>query len=245
MTSTSIEVTAARISEVPEKKVAGVKIAQGAEGAVYRVYFLGRDAICKVRFSKKYRHPILDRRLTNRRLTQEARALLRLRKEGLNVPCVYYVDCRTNSIVMEDIKGRSLREFLDSPAGVVHGCAVMAMTGTAIAKMHLADLVHGDLTTSNIIVRDGRGAHVSGSATATIPDICVIDFGLSSSSATDEDMAVDLYVLERAIISAHSTMADALNKAFLSSYSDAIAKPSVLSRLDDVRSRGRKRDMTG
>lgn len=249
MISTKIksEVTSEEeITDVWLKQISGVKIAQGAEGAVYRVSFLERAAICKVRFSKRYRHPVLDRRLTSRRLTQEARALLRLRKEGLQVPCVYYVDCRTHSIVMEDVKGRTLREYLDSPEGVLHGPAVMARAGDAVAKMHLADVIHGDLTTSNIIVRDGAAFGAGSSSAAEFSaDVCLIDFGLSSSPASTEDMAVDLYVLERAVISAHSSMAQKLNEAFQVMYLCTSSNGSVMRRLDEVRGRGRKRDMTG
>ncbi len=221
--------------------VSGEKIAQGAEGAVYRISFLGRSAIRKVRFPKLYRHPDLDRRLTTRRLAQEARTMLRLRKEGLNVPSVYYVDCKKHAIVMEDIGGITLREFLRSQQGSSMGAQVMAKAGVAVAKMHLADLVHGDLTTSNIIVWDKAGSHDS----APGAQIYLIDFGLSSSNGTDEDIAVDLYVLERAIISAHSATAPALNQSFLEAYGDVMARPSVLSRLEEVRARGRKRDMSG
>ena len=69
--------------------------------------------------------------------------------------------------------------------------------GVAIGKMHDAEIVHGDLTTSNLMVRGDV-------ATAcTAPEVVVIDFGLGAMKPTQEDKAVDLYVLERAFISTH------------------------------------------
>ena len=53
-------------------------------------------------------------------------------------------------------------------------------------------MIHGDLTTSNMIVREADEALV------------LIDFGLATVATLPEDKAVDLYVLERAITSAHS-----------------------------------------
>jgi TP53 regulating kinase-like protein len=66
----------------------------------------------------------------------------------------------------------------------------MQEIGGIIAKLHDINLIHGDLTTSNILMRpDGR--------------LVAIDFGLSHVSTMIEDKAVDLYVLERAFLSTH------------------------------------------
>lgn len=219
----------------------GEEIARGAEGVVSRIEFLGRSAICKVRFSKPYRHPELDQKLTTRRLAQEARALLRLRREGIRVPAVYYIDCNRHLIVMEDLGGITLREYLYCRREYQLGVRVMRSAGEMVARMHLADVAHGDLTTSNVIVL----SHDGKSSGDTQFLVSLIDFGLSSSNASDEDLAVDLYVLERAVLSAHSTEAEPLNKAFLDAYSETVGRPSVLIKLDEVRARGRKRDMVG
>lgn len=232
MTSTNIASSAVTLKRLRVMEPApGVtkreKIAQGAEGIVYRCEFLGRAAIEKVRLPKTYRHPQLDARLTSRRLAQEARALLRLRKCGIRVPAVYFAG--NGYLVMQDMKAPSLRRFLETSAN--HSTTIAA-AGEAVAKMHRADVVHGDLTTSNLLVCDDGG-------------ICIIDFGLSSTSSSDEDMAVDLYVLERAILSTRPQEANVLNSSFLTAYKNTLDRPSVLRRLEDVRARGRKRDMTG
>lgn len=63
--------------------------------------------------------------------------------------------------------------------------------GVSLAKMHGIHIVHGDLTTSNLLLRE----HTD--------QVVIIDFGLSSTSTLIEDKAVDLYVLERAFASTH------------------------------------------
>lgn len=213
-------------------------LSQGAEAVLTVVNFFGRRAVRKERIQKQYRHPELDKRLRSRRLNQELRMLTRLRKAGISVPAVYDVDARRCSFVMQAVAGCTLKTFL-------HGRQlseldrevenVMSEVGKVVGRMHGADVVHGDLTTGNVMVKlKKEGCEVS-----------VIDFGLSFSNGTEEDLAVDLYVFERAVIAAHSENAQRLNDTFLSAYTTQLERPGVISRLEDVRGRGRKRDMTG
>ena len=62
--------------------------------------------------------------------------------------------------------------------------------GKTINKVHDLGIIHGDLTTSNMIIRNDK-------------QIVLIDFGLSYYKDSAEDKAVDLYVLERAFKSTH------------------------------------------
>ncbi|OLY80015.1 TP53-regulating kinase [Smittium mucronatum] len=104
--------------------------------------------------------------------------------------------------------------------------------GRVLAKMHDCGIIHGDLTTSNMIFNENEG-------------LVLIDFGLGFSSDLAEDKAVDLYVFERALISTTPDCDDFLD-SFYKSYSSISTKSKgVLDRLQDVRIRGRKRDMTG
>lgn len=228
--------------ETPSATTGEVAISRGAEGLVSRIPYLGRLAVRKERFPKRYRHPELDARLTSRRIAQEARMLLRLRKAGIRVPAVYMVDLSRNVLIMEYVAGQTLKAFLQQgnrQDGI--GEAVMREAGRQVARMHKCDVVHGDLTTGNIMVVNDKGRRDGGAELSAV----LIDFGLSAGNATEEDIAVDLYVLERAVISAHSESAQPLNEAFLESYSLELKRPAVLKRLIEVRSRGRKRDMTG
>lgn len=125
----------------------------------------------------------------------------------------------------------SLSEFNISQANL------MSLIGIEIAKMHKADVVHGDLTTSNMMLRKMPGDSAQ---------LVLIDFGLSFNSASVEDKAVDLYVLERAFSSTHPD-SEPLFEMVLSAYSEELgtAWVSLKKKLDEVRLRGRKRSMVG
>jgi TP53 regulating kinase-like protein len=140
-------------------------------------------------------------------------------------------------------------------------------TGVAISKMHNTNIIHGDLTTSNIFIRNPPKKSEEGIGDNNNqewkPDIVLIDFGLSSTSAISnkqtkgknaninsslschEERAVDLYVLERAFITTHAGSED-LVKELLRAYKGmCFSSDSVLQRLSQVRLRGRKRECFG
>lgn len=79
----------------------------------------------------------------------------------------------------------------------------MTSIGEAIGAMHSIDVIHGDLTTSNMLLRRANDATQAASSNLSLPSIALIDFGLSYVSTLIEDKAVDLYVLERALASTH------------------------------------------
>ena len=109
--------------------------------------------------------------------------------------------------------------------------------GQVLAKMHDEDVIHGDLTTSNMLLRHGQEDKES--------DLVLIDFGLSYISSLPEDKGVDLYVLEKAFLSTHPNT-EALFQKLLKSYTASSKKSSaVIKKLDEVRLRGRKRSMVG
>lgn len=214
-----------------------VLIQQGAEARVYRSDFFGRPTIIKQRFVKSYRVPSLDQKLTHRRMSQEVRSMARCRKNGIQAPAVYHLDLMERSIYMEDIvEGVSLKEFIrsvDRNTGEEMLSGLMQSIGKILAKMHDCDVVHGDLTTSNMIY------------CAEKQELTLIDFGLSSVSALAEDKGVDLYVLERAFLSTHPNT-EQLFQVLLQSYCEANkGAKGVITKLDEVRMRGRKRTMVG
>ncbi|XP_056404228.1 EKC/KEOPS complex subunit TP53RK [Hyla sarda] len=210
---------------------------QGAEARVYRGSFLGKAAVVKERFPKSYRHPALDEKLTHRRTAQEVRSILRCRKAGIAAPVVYFVDYVSNCIYMEDIEGSlTVRDFIMNARE--HGgilCSLAERIGQVLARMHDEDVVHGDLTTSNILLRPPHSDL----------NLVLIDFGLSFTSALPEDKGVDLYVLEKAFLSTHPKTEDVFG-ILLKSYTATSKKSGpVIKKLDEVRLRGRKRSMVG
>ncbi|XP_061640999.1 EKC/KEOPS complex subunit TP53RK [Phyllopteryx taeniolatus] len=217
---------------------------QGAEARIYRTVFLGNPTIVKERFLKRYRHPLLDEKLTHRRTVQEVRSILRCRRAGISTPVVYFVDYTSHCIFLEEIVGSStVRDHIASTQLSSSSCPDVELEhlaekmGNILAKMHDEDIIHGDLTTSNMLLRcppeDGES------------DLVLIDFGLSSISALPEDKGVDLYVLEKAFLSTHPNT-EALFEKLLKSYTASSKKSAaVIKKLEEVRSRGRKRSMVG
>ncbi|KAI9826428.1 MAG: hypothetical protein M1826_006637 [Phylliscum demangeonii] len=300
--STTVAPPGTELCSGPSKpfKPSGELITQGAEALVYKTSYLLPTIACALKYRppKRYRHPVLDARLTRHRLLAEARVLVRCRREGVRVPAVYFVDGDAGCLMMEWIHGRTVRDVLRAclpdetttttteepppPAHAAHGeaatlalatpdvdvdvdvRALMRQVGRAVGMMHAIGVVHGDLTTSNLMLAPvapdastattllaGAGWLPSSSTTTTIPppsvagEIILIDFGLAAQSVQEEDRAVDLYVLERAFGSTHPR-AEVLFGLVLEAYGESFAGArAALRRLDEVRSRGRKKSMLG
>lgn len=246
-------------------------ITQGAEGLLYKTFYLQPSLPCalKHRPPKPYRHPILDARLTRQRILAEARILAKARREGVPVPAVYCVDEAQGWMMIEWVAGQPVRarvnawlgdkteaEVLREGDGEGDGgnaelVALMRRVGAAVGALHAAGIVHGDLTTSNMMLRpagagvNGGDDEDSGEGSILAGEIVIIDFGLASQGQSEEDRAVDLYVLERAFLSTHPRT-EKLFGEVLAGYARAFkgSKP-VLRKLEDVRMRGRKRSMLG
>lgn len=233
-------------------------LTQGAEALVYKSVFLTPHTPCVIKYRppKPYRHPVLDRRLTKARLLAEARVLVRCKRDGVDVPGVLGADWEAGWLVLEWVEGRTVRSAIDAWAGrgarrgeEVSG--LMGRVGRAVGGLHKVGVVHGDLTTSNLMVRRPQpkdGGQAQEQSDDLAGDIVLIDFGLASQSTQnlqDEDRAVDLYVLERAFAATHPE-AEPLFGEVLAAYGESFkGAGAVLKRLEDVRLRGRKRSMLG
>nr|GMD88543.1 EKC/KEOPS complex subunit bud32-like [Ipomoea batatas] len=214
-----------------------VLIKQGAEARVFESTFVGRRSIVKERFSKKYRHPTLDSKLTLKRLNAEARCMTKARRLGVATPVLYAVDPILHSLTFEYVEGPLVKDILlgfgSSGIDEERIADIAFQIGNAIGKIHDGGLVHGDLTTSNMLMRSATN------------QLVLIDFGLSFTSTLPEDKAVDLYVLERALLSMHSSCGNVMDR-ILSAYKKSSKQwSSTLNKLAQVRQRGRKRTMVG
>jgi TP53 regulating kinase-like protein len=173
---------------------------------------------------------------------------------------VYALDETAGWLMIEWIEGEVVRVRLNewlkrrkdenTLDGVDNGELVelMIRVGSAVGRMHAVGVVHGDLTTSNLMLRPSsrRGLNDDGVACNVLDgEIVLIDFGLASQSQQDEDRAVDLYVLERAFGSTHPR-AESLFTEVLKAYGKSFKGANVvLRKLEEVRMRGRKRSMLG
>ena len=201
---------------------------------------------------KSYRHADLDKALTAKRIKNEVKLLAKAESLGIAVPKVYHVDHGTGSIVMQFIEGsQSVCEYIkklqasEEKEEVVNAklAKIASEMGRVIGLLHRSEVVHGDLTTSNVLIKNEQASTLD----EFKPDIVFIDFGLSSVTSSLEDKAVDLYVLERALISTHSLKATLILEKILHAYSTEYGRnvDKVIERFEQVRLRGRKRTMIG
>lgn len=181
-------------------------IFKGAEAEIWQ----DRDVIIKKRVKKSYRIPEIDVQLRKRRTRSEAAILSRASRLGLPVPRV--LDSGDFEIIMQFIQGIRLRD-----SGI---SGYEERIGQAIASMHSAGIVHGDLTTSNMIERGG--------------EIFLIDFGLGKFSSRFEDFASDIFLLQE-VLGSEKALDPVLN-AYKRNYSNS---KDVLNQLDKIRKRRR------
>lgn len=229
-------------------------ITQGAEGRLYKTTYLLPDIACALKYRppKPWRHPVLDQRLTRHRILSEARILAKCRRDGLRVPSVYALDESAGWMMLEWIEGTPVRVNINNRLGSrTEGIEdddelkdLMRKIGMAVGKMHSIGIIHGDLTTSNMMLKPPAGGQPD-NATGLEGEIVIIDLGLASGGVHDEDRAVDLYVLERAFGSTHPR-AECIFNEVLEAYKQSFKQAGVaLKKLEEVRMRGRKRSMLG
>lgn len=199
-------------------------IAAGAEAILIRGVFLGIPSVFKVRKPKGYRLKELDEQLRRHRTMLEAKIMRDAKQAGVLCPAVLYVDLDEATIVMEHIPGLTLRNTLSSK-----NTLLLRDLGAMIGKLHSVGIIHGDLTTSNVILSRGR--------------LYLIDFGLSFYSNRIEDQGEDIHLLYRCIDSTHPNIYHDGVSLFNKGYTEvrgAAAAP-VLKRAGEIYSRGRYR----
>lgn len=206
-------------------------IRKGAEANLYYGHWFGKEVIFKCRIPKKYRIEELDKRLRTERTLNEARALIRVKKYGINVPQVFEIDTVNSTIVMKYVQGTKLKDILpnldDSKKQLYFN-----EIGMIIANLHKNGHIHGDITTSNIIITPEE-------------NIFLIDFGLHEYSDTIEDKSVDLHLFKRVLISSHGKDYKYCFDAFLEGYRSEYKKidstewNAIIKNIDAIESRGR------
>jgi len=200
-------------------------IYRGAEAELILSEYLGRKAVKKVRLSKKYRLKELDFLLRASRTKEEAKLIHEARKAGVPAPIIYDVDITRCTITMEYIEGKKVKDLLSEVSKGEMKRICMEM-GRNIAKLHNRGIIHGDLTTSNMVFSDGK--------------IYFIDFGLGSFSEEIEDMGVDLHLLMEAFASTHSEHEDMFGYV-LDGYGEEchVDFTKIRRKLDEISRRGR------
>lgn len=173
------------------------------------------DKVIKKRSEKNYRHKELDRRLRKKRTSSEKRLMKEARKHGVNVPEVEKTE--EDELEIELLKGDQLRDVLEE------NIEAAEEMGENVAKLHRANIIHGDLTTRNVFLND---------------QVYLIDFGLSFRSERVEDKAVDIHLLKQVLETSHTEVREEAWEKFVEGYRNNDTQP-VLDQLEDVEKRGR------
>ena len=162
---------------------------------------------------------------------------------GIPAPALYFVDLENHKIYMQHFENSTtvrdyIRQVQSDPTVdfITILTPLVEKIGYLLGKMHQKGIIHGDLTTSNMLLKNPPENL----------DLVLIDFGLSYQDNVAEDKGVDLYVMERAILSTHPNT-EPLFEKLLNSYKTSYGSGSneVIKKLDEVRMRGRKRTMVG
>jgi Kae1-associated kinase Bud32 len=192
----------------------------GAEAIIIRN---NSNTIEKNRISKSYRHPKLDLQLRKLRTRSEAKILQTMQRQNICVPKVISSNDNSMTINMSFIDGIKLRDKISNS----NYKTLCIKLGQILAKMHNLNIIHSDLTTSNMIVKND--------------EIYLIDFGLSYFSHRTEDKAVDLHLLKQALDSYHYKIATQCFKIILTAYKKEIIDKQVILRLGIVEKRGKNK----
>ena len=190
-------------------------IAQGAEAILYKT----NSEIIKDRISKKYRIKQIDDKLRKSRTQLEAKLMSAASRAGVPTPSV--LEIKKNQLVLEFIDGIKVRDWLDKKKNRDEVKRICSQIGKSVAKMHSNNVIHGDLTTSNMIKKGN--------------EVVFIDFGLGMRSLRIENKAVDLHLFKECLVSKHHKIWKICWNAFVAGYNDK----KVIEQLKKVESRGR------
>lgn len=195
-------------------------LSSGAEAIIY----LDNKKIIKKRISKGYRHPELDKQIIKRRTKAETKLLEKASKIS-NTPAPLKTN-KKDEIIIPLIDGKKLSDFLDTFSSKKQK-TIMNELGKEIAKIHEEGIIHGDLTTSNIIYSNKK--------------IFIIDFGLGSFNGKHEQKGVDIHLLKQALEAKHFKNHQKLFDEFKIGYFSINEKEAkkVFEKLISIEKRGR------
>lgn len=202
-------------------------IAQGAESIILKTERWNHLFVLKWRQSKPYLFKDIDSHLRKTRTSRECKMLSVARSLGVSTPAVYAVNLDDYTILMDYIEGMQFKQLASSLSEqqLKQFCFEF---GRSIGLLHMGDVVHGDPTTSNVII-DSKSK------------LWLVDFGLSEMNATVEMKGVDLHLIHRALETTHWDLQECMLKATIKGYSDTVGKEAneSLSRMEEIRERGR------
>jgi TP53 regulating kinase-like protein len=201
---------------------------KGAEASLYLADWYQRRVIIKVRVPKKYRSPVLDEQIRSYRTVHEPQLIHEAKVAGVLTPLIYMVNVPESSITMEYIEGQQVKQLLNNvPKAKRHDLCVKI--GESVAQLHSHGLIHGDLTTSNMILNP-KGK------------LFFVDFGLGEKNGELEAQGVDLHLLKRALQSTHYMFWEECFQSVLCGYTSVLGvelAEKVYEKIREIEKRGR------
>jgi len=188
-----------------------MKTKKGAEATVT----IKPEKVEKTRKKKKYRHTEKDKKIRTERTRKEINKTQKAGKHGVNTPKI--LEQKETQFKMEKIEGKPLKQEIENQPKLIKKLAEQ------VAILHSADIIHGDLTTSNAIY--------------TGKEIYLIDFGLAQHSNRVEDKAVDLHLLKQILETSHATQEN-LWQLFEEKYREK-GDGQVINKLPSIEERAR------
>ena len=201
---------------------------KGAEATLFFGDWHGRKVIIKTRLPKLYRPTELDEKIRVYRTVHEPQLMHEAKKAGVPTPTIFLVDLKQASITMEFVEGRQVKQVL-ADVSRKERQELCVKIGGLIGKLHRHGLIHGDLTTSNMILSaEGK--------------IFLVDFGLGEKNAEVEAKGVDLHLMKRALQSTHYRFAEECLKHVQAGYSAVLGwqeAEKVFEKIREIERRGR------
>ena len=201
---------------------------KGAEASLFLADWHCRKVVIKVRIPKRYRPEALDEQIRSYRTVHEPQLMHEAKAAGVPTPLIYMVNVAEASITMEYVEGQQIKQLLNTvPQGKRRELCISI--GELIGKLHRQGLIHGDLTTSNMILSpEGK--------------IFFVDFGLGEKNSELEAEGVDLHLMKRALQSTHYQFWEECFKGVLCGYSSVLgseAAEKVYEKIKEIERRGR------
>jgi TP53 regulating kinase-like protein len=201
---------------------------KGAEANLYLEEWHNRKVIMKRRLPKKYRIQELDKEIRFQRTVHEPHIIHKAKEAGVPTPTIFMVDVAEANIIMDFVNGKQIKQVLKD----LHPEERLRLSrhiGGLIGRLHKHGIIHGDLTTSNMIL-------------TPYGKVVLVDFGLSERSTELETKGVDLHLMKRAFQSTHYKYARECFEAVMDGYAEVVGKEeakNVLGKIREIERRGR------
>lgn len=209
-------------------KLESIPFHRGAEADLLLARIDQWETVIKRRAKKKYRNELLDDTIRHDRTFSEADAIHQAKAAGAKVPSIIGMEPETNSILMTRVEGTVLRDRLDG-MNRPDANRLFRSLGSQVGLLHSGGIVHGDLTTSNVVVAKSGPPFI-------------VDFGMARRSVDVEDRGIDLHLLQRSIATSHSRNVSMLIRALANGYAETAGvkvRNSTWEKAREIARRGR------